>query len=1080
MTLLTGWSKPTLTGISDTETAFDYIDWSGGIIDVLYSDAPGIIRSTDYGHTWTNLISPFPDGVVPFKAIKIDALTAYVTGSDSTDQYKVYKTVDGGLTYTFVSDVGGASGTNIFGSTESCIAYVDYQTFLLGGSFHPTKPGTTYGRIYKSTDNCATWSIALDLDAAFVLADSGGLDSSGIYPLSIESMDDYVVLCGMSVKGPINNKSQIFKSTDWANWTTWTSVYKQSAYWTSDFFNLGNGVFLAASSYDDGFSGCGAVLKSIDYGDTWNYVLQLPHTAFPGQVADCVARFARVQNTLYATTNYSGPLLLSSIDNGDNWTVEGLIDDTVTSSVTSVLFSNDKDILICGPSGSGLYILDCNAVACAANWTRTYEATLHNVIDYTLHQAAYWGNGEYSFIYDGLGTYPGKIYRSTGETFNVSAATPSFLIQFSDTVAVAWTLGYFYRTTDKGLTWTEIPTTLRLEGWGHAFTKDHCKCYVNNISFGPDGEGLWYTEDEGLTWQQACFFPGNPAVPTIEQFTITDNGTICFAGWDQYSNIGFFKSTDAGATWTETGFNPDWWQPNAYVACGERIFASDIDPDNENIVYVSDDYGATWTPFITRYIDPQFDYAAYWWSGTTCLEIGKAYLCFIRRIIVDDISKDDQILYLYEISNSGADWSIVLTTPANEITNFEAYNITPSGYLIATGHNIIGLMPEPRKTVYVAQLCQSFTVNCGSPPIIIVPTPYCLGAYQVNLYDTTGKLITMWDNVYNIEIKHQVNGFSSHVLELDDNDARTRLFGLDYIVELVRRIGDYLRIEYQGFHRSYQRQITEGRRELFTSYGRGFVDLLHRVQLGYPAHTSPLTLKGAAGETVIKEFVNENAGPGSTNVLRYTNGQMLGLQIEPNAARGLYWAGMRSNKNLLEVIQEVAKVSGIDFDVVWLGGQNFVFKCFYPNDVSATRAFSPELGNMLQPTFTSSRVDEGTVVIVLGEGIGANRHVVVQQAVTVNDSPWNHIEFIKDDGNAKRYQDYLSSAQAALVDAAPSEVFEFETLQTSVSQYGRDYFLGDIVTARFKDISRLRKLSEVAYQLKEGQENIKLTFSAYP
>lgn len=447
-----------------------------------------------------------------------------------------------------------------------------------------------------------------------------------------------------------------------------------------------------------------------------------------------------------------------------------------------------------------------------------------------------------------------------------------------------------------------------------------------------------------------------------------------------------------------------------------------------------------------------------------------------------DVRTSTSDLYV-EVENRGTVSSTDLYAEAlgfSTISATDAYVESPdAGRLISTS----ALYVETEQIRSIAESDLYAEVFVYVAPVYCPPLPeYQQAAYLIKLYDITGKLVAIFDNYKNLQITHILNSFSTHIFSIDDTNVSRQLFNLDYLFEVNRKVfGDTWYREYIGFHRTNQRQITEGRHRIFTSYGRGLLDLLHRREILYPAKT-PFTLKYGSGEHVIKEFVDENAGPGAANPLRYVSGG-IGLGLEADLNRGLYWSGQRSSQNLLETIKAISDITSVDFDILWLGGQNFIFRCYYPQrgtDQRDTMLFSPELGNMITPSYTLSRTEEATICVVLGEGQSRNRRFIVRQGSTIYDSPWNKIEITKDARNDSLYASYVSAGDEALAAAMPKETFTFEVVQTAASRYGKDYFMGDIVTVKFDDIIRIKKIVGADIQLVDGKEVIRLEFSDLP
>lgn len=358
--------------------------------------------------------------------------------------------------------------------------------------------------------------------------------------------------------------------------------------------------------------------------------------------------------------------------------------------------------------------------------------------------------------------------------------------------------------------------------------------------------------------------------------------------------------------------------------------------------------------------------------------------------------------------------------------------------------------------------------------------------YLVRLHDTDGSLKEVFDKLRKMTINHKNNSISTMTLYLDGPDSRFAEFGLDNLLEVRRKVeGEDWYREYLGFHRTPQRQFTEGQAYIFTSYSRGLLDLVRRRSILYKATTAH-TLKGAAAETVIKEFVYENVGADANDATRLVNGVTTGFTVDVNAALGPTWSGQRSYKNVLEVIQEIANDSHIYFDVIAddTDLDAFTFKTYYPvrgTDRRDTVIFSLDFGNMIIPSYTYSRTEEANVVAVLGPEQGTARRTLVVESLAVGDSIWNRIEATYDARQQQTLAALTSAGNEELEKLKAEEVFAFTILQTDSLKYGRDYFLGDLVTAKFEEIERTMIINEVELDLdsETGEENIKVGVELY-
>lgn len=362
--------------------------------------------------------------------------------------------------------------------------------------------------------------------------------------------------------------------------------------------------------------------------------------------------------------------------------------------------------------------------------------------------------------------------------------------------------------------------------------------------------------------------------------------------------------------------------------------------------------------------------------------------------------------------------------------------------------------------------------------------PVSQARYQIRVYDSSGVLQGILDpetTIRDFQLERRVNQVDILTIHTWDDPEITGLFSLDGFIEVWRKVdkaGTDWYIESTCFNRTPQHQLTEGQSAIYTAYGRGLLDLIRRREILYFATTAQ-TLKSGPGETVIKQFVEENAGP-SAVFPRIADGAQLGLTVEPDAGQGVIWSGQRSWQNLLTVIQEIASLTNVDFDIIKTGAQTFEFRCYYPQrgtDRSTTVRFSPTLGNMLNPSYTLSRTEEVTRVAVLGQGQDESRRVVIRESADAADSPWNTIELTLDARRESTLAGLNAAGDEQLLKTSKKESFEFGVLQTSTLQYGHDYFLGDIINASFGIVSTNSKITGALINLNDGRETINLEFS---
>ena len=371
--------------------------------------------------------------------------------------------------------------------------------------------------------------------------------------------------------------------------------------------------------------------------------------------------------------------------------------------------------------------------------------------------------------------------------------------------------------------------------------------------------------------------------------------------------------------------------------------------------------------------------------------------------------------------------------------------------------------------------------------------------YHVVLHDVNGNQVALFDSWISLQITHTLNSYDEHVFQIPYTDPRVDLFQLDGILTVYRyddanHITPY--IEYEGFHRTSQRQITDKNMKVFSSNGRGFNDFLRRAVVGYWATMSQADKLDLPAETALKQYVDENLGPSAlASNGRVRDHVMPHFTVASDAGGGTHWSGGKSWALLLDVCKEIAESCLIDFNVVRTSYSppSFEFRTYLPQlgfDRSIGNAgglvpvvFNPELGNMLNASFTHQRTDENSVVIVIGRGSSTDRTIMPVVDASATDSPWNDIEkqltSNKDDvSNAA----LTNAGQAELYRTKHQRLFDFKPIQQAPVLYGRDYFLGDLVTVQFGTEQANKKVVVVKITVAQGKETIDIQFAdlAFP
>jgi hypothetical protein len=287
--------------------------------------------------------------------------------------------------------------------------------------------------------------------------------------------------------------------------------------------------------------------------------------------------------------------------------------------------------------------------------------------------------------------------------------------------------------------------------------------------------------------------------------------------------------------------------------------------------------------------------------------------------------------------------------------------------------------------------------------------------------------------------------------------------------------------DFRTLLRGTRYRVDDNGDEVLTATCVGQLHLLSRRIVAYPAHTTGISsIAATRAETVMRTLVATNCtGLATVANGRARDGAITGVSVEPDEARGnvVSWSGPW--KNVLGELQDLARplVGGGDFDLVSTGPQTWVFR-FYPGQIGTDRSsgadavtFSRAFDNMATPDVTVSRVEEKTVAIVGGQGEEDARQISVRTGpdYTAADA----IETFVDARNAATLAGLETAGDRALDEARSRPTLTFTPLQTPRTLYRKHYFLGDLVRARYRDLSVVLKVVAVTTTLgRDGDEQI--------
>lgn len=240
-------------------------------------------------------------------------------------------------------------------------------------------------------------------------------------------------------------------------------------------------------------------------------------------------------------------------------------------------------------------------------------------------------------------------------------------------------------------------------------------------------------------------------------------------------------------------------------------------------------------------------------------------------------------------------------------------------------------------------------------------------------------------------------------------------------------------------------------------------------RLAYPVPTSPASSQNAddydnrsgVAETIVKQYVNLNAGPGALVARRVS-----GLVIETDLARGVTVKGSARMINLAELISPLCLSGGIGWRVRF-NGDNLEFQIYVPSDKSGTAKFGSYLGNLVSYERTSEAA-KTNVAIVGGQGDGTARvfREIIDSAAVAS---WNsRTEAFVDRRDSVDTTELDQAGTEEIVNNGPVEGLAIKTADTPNLLFYRDYFLGDQVSIPEAGITDILREIEINWTADGG------------
>ena len=355
-----------------------------------------------------------------------------------------------------------------------------------------------------------------------------------------------------------------------------------------------------------------------------------------------------------------------------------------------------------------------------------------------------------------------------------------------------------------------------------------------------------------------------------------------------------------------------------------------------------------------------------------------------------------------------------------------------------------------------------------------------MAQYKLRVYDTSYTLRYEITNFTRLAYVKRLNavGMGSFVM-MDDAIELAQTIQDKWPIEVWRRSPEHGVDWYVDYYGLIRDKALEGfDPSTLTLTVPSLETMLGWRIVAYPANTTDRSrFLATPVEEIMGRLVEYNLGNSATTPNgRLANGHY-GFTVNDEVGWGSLGPSVDwycAYDNLLDTLQELALVGDVDFEVRPAGVFDWTFNT-HPGQLGQDRTndiiFSIHFGNMANPRYERGFMVERTQAIVAGRGEGSERMVVIRQGANY-DAPENVTEIYVDARTTDTVKGLEAKGDARLAELQREEIFDFNVLQTEGVQYGRDYFMGDLVTAHnpYTDGYETRKITEVAVVLDDDEE----------
>lgn len=360
--------------------------------------------------------------------------------------------------------------------------------------------------------------------------------------------------------------------------------------------------------------------------------------------------------------------------------------------------------------------------------------------------------------------------------------------------------------------------------------------------------------------------------------------------------------------------------------------------------------------------------------------------------------------------------------------------------------------------------------------------------YTINVYNSNNTLTAILTDYNSFDIAKVVNGYDTMEITVPYSSPSRPYLEIDSYIVVYRTntaLGIPSTMEFSGVIVISQLQYNTLKRWRIVAFG--WEHLLSRRIVAYnedkPNHTS---WQNVYASTILNDLVASNISTESITVNdqnRAVSGIITDFTVDTtkDGLGNQIHVSDVAYANLLTAVQDIALLGNCDFQVVWNvpnNGVGWTFRVGSPlldgvTNRSSWVTFSVDNGTLANLVVTTDKSIYGTTAIVRGIG-SANATVRVVRPASAPTQLASREFFVEASALGNAINDLNAAGDKKLVEYTKNALsITTEVQQTLSNLYGKDYFIGDLVSVDILSSIEVLQVNRVRLSMSDrGVESI--------